>query len=122
MEERIAKLEKSNRTIKTLLIIVLLIMVAVIAAAVGGALYVKNLIQPVLDEISKVNFSEVIGVMNKLSAIDFDKINEALRTADKVNDLDWAGLESAIENFKETGAMLGEFNEKMNAISGFFGK
>lgn len=125
MEERLEELEKSNRMMKVLLIIVIILLLAIIAAAVGGALYAMDLIKsvkPVFDTLLKFNFDEISGVMDSISNIDFDKINETLKAADAIKELDFDGLASAIENFKETGEMLGEFNDKISSFSSFFGK
>lgn len=109
MEERIDKLEKTNRVITILLVIMLVLILAIVAAAVCGAMFLK----------SKVG--DILPVIERITSLDFTKIDEALKAADKVSKIDWTGLEEAIENFKETGAILGEFNEKMNALSNFFG-
>ncbi len=110
MEERLNKIEKTNRVITLLLVVLLVLILAIVAAAVCGAMFLKSKI------------GDLMPVIDKITKLDFSKIDEALKTADKVSKMDWAGLEDAIENFKETGALLGEFNEKMNALSSFFGK
>lgn len=110
MEERINKLEKTNRVIAVLLVILLVLILAIIAAAVFGAMLLKS------------KLGDIMPVLEKLTSLDFSKVDGALKAADRISNIDFDGLEGAIENFKETGALLGEFNEKMNALSSFFGK
>lgn len=110
MEERLNKLEKTNKVMVILLAILLVIILAIVAAAFLGAMFLKSKI------------GDIMPVIEKITNLDFSKVDGALKAADRISNMDWDGLEGAIENFKETGALLGEFNEKMNALSSFFGK
>lgn len=110
MEERLTKLEKSNRSNKTLLVVILLLLLAIVAAGIGAALYLKSMV------------GELMPIIDQVSSIDFNKLERSIDAADRISKVDWEGLESAIENFKQTGEILGEFNEKISSISSIFGK